>query len=103
MGHKPSLPRLYRSRVKSGNSIIFVGFFLIGASLGAAADLAGNAINEDTHVPFGGALGAVSVALGSAWWLGTKLTRFEDRLDLLSEQIKSMPCQERGKCLKDDL
>lgn len=63
---------------------------LAGAAAGVAADM-GVPISEATHISLGAAVGAATTVVLVAWYLSSKLTRIQDRLDRVESILTNLP------------
>lgn len=60
---------------------------------GMLADVIGN----DTPITLGGAIAVTATIVGGAWYLSSRLTKIDDRLDNIEKHVSTLPCGENGE------
>jgi hypothetical protein len=65
---------------------------LIGLLGAVGGDAAASHLDPNTSVPLGVAFAAGGVCVTAAFWIGSKLTKINDRLWSLETKMNSRPC-----------
>ena len=74
-------------------AVALIGTTVAGTSLGMLADV----ITQDTPISLGGAIGVAAVVIVGAWYLSSRLTKIDDRLDSIESHVSTLPCGEKGE------
>ena len=61
----------------------------------------GVVIDGSTHVPLAVVLAVASTCIATAFWLGARLTRWEDRLRRIEERLETLPCDRNSRRCDD--
>lgn len=69
------------------------GICMAGITGGILADV----ISNDTPITLGGAIAVTATIVGGAWYLSSRLTKIDDRLDNIEKHVSTLLCGENGE------